>query len=82
LQQISNCVAHTHGLRRIYANIANRGEVTKEIIHQAAELGIYIFSDLQVSMYYKGSGKTYPFARIPLSILLYGCSDFTELFLG
>ncbi len=41
--KIRVCSENIHGLKRMYKNIANRGEVTKEIIKNATNEGSYEF---------------------------------------
>ena len=39
--RINNCTTHVHGLMALYQHVANRGELTKEIIANALEKGRY-----------------------------------------
>ena len=39
--RINNCATHVHGLTALYQHVANRGELTKEIIANALEKGCY-----------------------------------------
>ncbi|XP_033124618.1 uncharacterized protein LOC117122951 [Anneissia japonica] len=41
--KIDSCVNNVHGLRDLYNNVANRGEMTKEIIYNALQQGVYQF---------------------------------------
>ena len=54
--KISECGCNVHSLRGLYMNVANRGEMTKEIISNALQKGCYIIatnhdgsSDVQLS---------------------------------
>jgi len=40
-EQISGCNDHVNALMRLYANVANRGDVTKEMIFNALHNGFY-----------------------------------------
>lgn len=40
--KISECGCNVHSLRGLYMNVANRGEMTKEIINNAVQKGCYI----------------------------------------
>lgn len=51
--KIKDCSTNAHGLRRIYKNLANRGEATKEIIYKAVESGKYEFSTTGVILTYE-----------------------------
>eukprot|EP01046_Picozoa_sp_COSAG06_P073072 COSAG06_NODE_21676_length_749_cov_0.923077_2_plen_66_part_00 len=39
---VANCTKHCHALRRLYANLANRGEATKETVQNVVERGVYV----------------------------------------
>jgi len=39
--RINNCTTHVHGLMALYQHVANRGELTKEVIAKALEKGCY-----------------------------------------
>jgi len=39
--RINNCATHVHGLMALYQHVANRGELTKEIVANALEKGCY-----------------------------------------
>ena len=39
--RINNCATHVHGLMALYQHVANRGELTKEIITNALDKGCY-----------------------------------------
>lgn len=39
--RFNNCATHVHGLMALYQHVANRGELTKEIITNAMEKGCY-----------------------------------------
>ena len=41
--KIDSCASNVHSLRVLFYNVANRGEMTKEIIHNALEKGEYEF---------------------------------------
>ena len=54
--KIKECGCNVHSLRGLYMNVANRGEMTKEIINNAVQKGCYIIkpnpdgsSDVQLS---------------------------------
>ncbi|CAH3117502.1 unnamed protein product, partial [Pocillopora meandrina] len=54
--KISECGCNVHSLRGLYMNVANRGEMTKEIINNAVQKGCYVIktnldgsSDVQLS---------------------------------
>ena len=57
--QLNVCNGNIHGLKRTYANVANRGEVTKEVIESAVTLGVISFNERGVMLTYdKKSLKT------------------------
>ncbi len=47
------CNETIHGLRRIYSNVANRGEVTKEVIESAVRHGVIKFDLRDVTLSYR-----------------------------
>jgi hypothetical protein len=46
------CNENIRGLERLYANVANRSEVTKEIITNALKLGVIEFTAESVTLKY------------------------------
>ncbi|XP_071105125.1 uncharacterized protein [Haliotis cracherodii] len=62
-QKISECNTHLHSLKALFHNVANRGEVTKEIVKKAVQQGSkYVFtlsqSGCDVNLKYKSRNTT------------------------
>jgi hypothetical protein len=51
--QLNVCNGNIHGLKRTYANVANRGEVTKEVVENAVTLGVISFNERGVLLNYQ-----------------------------
>ncbi|XP_023932493.1 E3 ubiquitin-protein ligase rnf213-alpha-like [Lingula anatina] len=64
--KLHSCMDHLHSLKALYANVANRGEMTKEIIRNVLQVGRFKF-DLygenfcQATVFYKKHKKTTQF---------------------
>lgn len=70
MYQIQVCNDNIHGLKRTYANVANRGEVTKEVIENSVLLGTISFSGRGVILSYSSKSKN----EYPNSLLLFSNS--------
>ena len=64
LGRIKECSAHFHSLRALYLNVANRGEMTMEIINNVVKQGKFHFNakgssqcECQITMLYERQGQ-------------------------
>ena len=70
LVKIKECRAHVHSLRALYLNVANRGEMTMEIIDNATKQGKFLFeadgcsqNDCEITMSYERQDQTVTYRK-------------------
>ncbi|XP_013421468.1 uncharacterized protein LOC106181580 [Lingula anatina] len=72
--KIRNCMDHLHSLKALYANVANRGEMTKEIIRNVLKVGQFRFG-----LYSDHVCQTTVFCETDEKTTSYGINDLNDL---
>ncbi|XP_046556920.1 uncharacterized protein LOC124266162 [Haliotis rubra] len=79
-QKISECNTHLHSLKALFHNVANRGEVTKEIVKKAVQQGSNCMQALATGKVYRNAQEVFfKWNRYVLHSRKPGCSKSLSL---